>query len=401
MQPIAVVTTSRADYGIYRPLLRAMRNVDMTFELLVGGSHLSAAHGHTVDAVRADGYGPIRVVAHQTAGDGDMDIARSASAAIDGFAGCLADIKPQLTVVLGDRYEMLAAGFAAALMRTPIAHLHGGDVTEGAYDEQFRHALTKLSHLHFPSIAAHANRIMAMGEEPWRVTVVGALALDALAGFTPPPRGDLLSQSGCDPALPTLLVLYHPETLDAQSPHERFAAISAALDQIKANVVVIGGNADTGHQQLRRAMRDWVGQRPNARYVAALSQESFWGWMSHADALVGNSSAGPIEAASFRLPVVNIGGRQRGRHRAANVIDVPCETGAIGNAVTRAISPEFRVGLHGLENPYGDGRAAGRILTVLKHLPTRDLLLHKKWPGGALTALGCEPVLAPAILPTL
>lgn len=382
MPATAIVSTSRADYGIYRPLLRALRDAGATVEILAGGSHLSSAHGHTIDLIRADGLAQVRPVEHQTGGDGDLDLARSAGEAVAGFAAAIAEGRPELVFVLGDRYEMLAAGLGAAITRTPIAHLHGGDVTEGAYDEQFRHALTKLSHLHFPSIEEHAARILAMGEEPWRVHVVGALALDELAAFKPEPLDLLAREAGFDPAwtaAPTVVVLYHPETLADEPPAAAFARVAQGLAGFDGNVLVVGGNADTGHLDLLRDMRTWASRRPRTVFVPALSPARFWSWLTHAAVLVGNSSAGPIEAASFRLPVINIGDRQHGRMRAANVIDVPCDASAIAAALRRALSAEFRASLRGLANPYGDGRAAGRIIAAIRNLPPRGQLLRKRW----------------------
>lgn len=378
---IAVATTSRADYGIYRPLLEALRASGRTIELIVGGTHPVRRFGHTLDEIRADGFGAIHVVEHLAGGDRAVDSAESCGAAVTGFARALDQCRADLMFVLGDRHEMLAAGLAGAILKTPIAHLHGGDVTEGVTDDQFRHALTKLSHVHFPAIEPHGQRLRAMGEEAWRVYVVGSLALDQFAAFVPLALESLARGAGLDPAVPCVVLVFHPETLGAVSPADAFERVAAGMRDFDGNLVLVGSNADEGHVGLSAAVRAWAAARPRTAWIASLSQREYWSWLSHARALVGNSSSGLIEAPTLGLPVVNVGDRQKGRVRAANVIDAPCETAAIAVALRRALSDEFRCGLAGLVNPYGDGRTAARVLSVLDGLPPREQLLRKRWAG--------------------
>jgi len=375
---IGVITTSRADYGIYRPLLRAWRAADGEVELFAGGTHSLARFGRTVDEIVGDDWGPVHAIDHGGQGDRDLDIARSCGQAVQAFAVELDKHRPDLLFVLGDRYEMLAAGLAAAIMKLPIAHLHGGDATEGVIDESFRHALTKLSHVHFPAVEQHAARIRNLGEEAWRIHAVGALALDELARFEPEALETIAREIGLPLGATTVVLSYHPETLGPAPAGEAFDAVAAGLAEYEGNLLIVGVNADAGHLDIAARMAALAARRPRTVLAASLTQQRYWSWLHHAAALVGNSSSGLIEAPSLKLPVVNVGDRQRGRMRAANVIDVPADAAAVKTALARAMSTEFRQGLAGLANPYGDGRAAARILGVLASLPARDVLIRKR-----------------------
>lgn len=380
LRRIGCITTSRADSGIYRPLWRALAaRSDWELTCLAGGTHLSTAFGHTLDDLTNGPPMTIVPVDHQVPGDDPQAVAETAGRAVTAFSEALAQAPVDLVFVLGDRTEMLAAAMAALIHRVPIAHLHGGDRTEGSLDNQCRHALTKLSHLHFPALPEHAGRIRRMGEEDWRIHQVGALALDALARFEPEPAETLGPAIGLDLSRTTVVVAFHPETLADEPPAESLDELLAAVGRLDANVLLIGTNADAGHAGLARAMERWASERTGAAVVRSLPQHRFWSWLAHAAALVGNSSAGLIEAASLRLPVVNIGHRQQGRRRPANVIDAPPRRADILSALRRAIDPKFRAGWGDLANPYGDGHAADRIIEVLRQLPPRDLLLRKRW----------------------
>lgn len=381
---IGVITTNRADYGIYCPLLEALQRRGGAVEIFAGGTHPESSFGDTLEQIRSDGFGRVHVVRHHVAGDRGADLAGAAGAATVAFAAALEASRPDLVFMLGDRYEMLAAALAAALLKIPMAHLHGGDLTEGAYDDQFRHALSKLSHLHFAALPEHARRLRRMGEEPWRVHVVGGLALDALARFQPEPAALIHAEAGLDASVPTIVLAYHPETLGDLAAADAFECVARGVERFAANILVIGSNADEGYLGLRAAVQRWAARRPRTARVASLPQPRFWSWLHHAAVLVGNSSTGIIEAPSLGLPAVNIGDRQRGRRRAANVIDVPADSGAIAAAVRRAVAPEFRTSLHGRVNPYGDGHAAERILAVIGALPPAATLLRKCWSEGEL-----------------
>lgn len=377
---IGCLSTSRADAGIYQPLLAALAaDGNRRIVCFAGGTHNDESFGRTVNDLAGIRGVTVVPVDHFVPGDGAVEVAATAGRATEQFSRALASTPVDMVFVLGDRTEMLAATLAAVIHRIPIAHLHGGDVTEGAYDEQCRHAVTKLAHLHFPALRQHAERIESMGEEPWRVFPVGALALDELTSFKPEPAEELGRILGLGFAAPVVVAAFHPETLSAQPPEQQVEELLAALRTLEAGILLLGPNADVGHERVRKALVDFAASRRNAVLVPTLGQSRFWSCLAHAAVLVGNSSAGIIEAASLGLPVVNVGDRQRGRLRPANVLDAPIRRDAIVSALHRALDPAFRQSLAGLTNPYGDGRAAERIIAALDKLPGRSLVLNKRW----------------------
>ncbi|MCK6455221.1 MAG: UDP-N-acetylglucosamine 2-epimerase [Phycisphaerae bacterium] len=375
---IGCVTTTRADYGIYRPLLAALvRNQRHDVIRFAGGTHLHDSFGRTIDDVRADDFGLVVPVEHFSDRDDPAGIAASAGRAVAAFGDAFSRQPLHLLFLLGDRYEMLAAAMAAQLGRVPIAHLHGGDTTAGAIDDAFRHAISKLAALHFPSLPEHARRLVAMGEADWRIHVTGALALDSIRTFRPEPVEALSAALELDFRSSTLLVCVHPETLSEVPVTEQWNALAEGIREFSGNVLVIGSNADEQFLALRRAITDWCAARPRSRFIPSLSQSRFWSCLAHASAMIGNSSAGIIESASFQLPVVNVGRRQEGRARSGNVLDVPWDAAQIAEALARALDAEYRTQLSRVKNIYGDGHAAERILEVLDRLPPRGTLLHK------------------------
>ena len=375
MKRVAVVTVGRSDYGILRPVLAAIEEEpELELSLIVAAAHLRESHGLTVREIETDGF-PIAARIEMLEDD---DSPRATAAAfgrgVPLFAAAYDDAAADLLLVLGDRYETLSAVAAAIPLRLPIAHIHGGETTEGALDDAVRHAITKLSHLHFAATEEYAGRIVAMGEEPWRVTVSGAPGLDNLRH---------LREAGAAPEeqAPFLLATWHPVTLEPEQSAEQLDALLGALTDVGLPVVFTHPNADPGRAEIVRAIEELAAGRADMQVVASLGTSEYFQLMAGASAMVGNSSSGIIEAASFELPVVNVGSRQRGRSHGANVVDVPPEREAIAAAVRRAVAPEFRAGLRGLQNPYGDGRAAERIAAVLRDAPPRADLLVKRQPG--------------------
>lgn len=381
MRTIGVVTVGRSDYGIYRSLLDAISaDPELQLRLFVSGAHLSSEHGRTVQAIEAEGRPIAEVVDMLVAEDSPAAVAKSMGLGVIGFADALRRSRPDLLVVLGDRFEMFAATAAAVPMLIPLAHIHGGEVTEGAIDEQFRHAMTKMSHLHFVSTAEHGRRVRQMGEEPWRITVSGAPGLDALASHTPLSKAELEARLGLALDDAPLLVTFHPATLDADAAEGQVGELLAALTASARPVVLTYPNVDAGSGPILAALRHYVEVAPRAVLVDNLGTVAYFSLMARAAAMVGNSSSGIIEAPSFQLPVVNIGSRQQGRTRGANVIDVPCERQAIAQGIARALSPEFRAaGLAGAPNPYGDGGAARRIVDVLRTVVLDHTLITKRF----------------------
>ena len=373
---VALVTTARSEYaGTYWMLhdLAADRRFDTA--LIVGGSHLSARHGLTVAEIEADGWPIAKRIPFL--GDDDRGPHRAAAAALEGTGLALAELRPDVVVLNGDRHELLPMAAAAVLARTPIAHVAGGDVTEGALDEQVRHAVTKMAHLHFPSTALSAARVRQMGEEPWRVHAVGDPALDAFVRGPRTSADELARELGFRPDRSTLLVTLHPVTVAGGAGTGEVAALLAALSRHQGPVVITGPSPDPGAEAIRQAMESFATSRPRTVFRESLGTARYRGLMQLVGAMVGNSSSGLIEAPSVPLPAVNIGERQRGRERARNVIDVAPEPEAVAAAIAQALSPRFREPLAGLANPYGDGHAAARVVEVLASMPDTGRLLRK------------------------
>lgn len=376
---IAVVTTTRADFGIYRPLLRRLTDDSgIALQLIAGGMHLRPEFGMTIDEIVGAGFAVAARVDLLTGDDSPAGIAEAMSRATRGFADAYAALLPNIVVILGDRFEMHAAAVAAQPLRIPLAHLHGGELTLGALDDSFRHSMTKLSHLHFVATEAFRHRVLQMGEEPWRVVVSGAPGLDNLVDTPPLDAAALEARIGLPLTPAPLLVTFHPETRDAAPACEQAAPLLRALDEVGLPVVFTAPNADTGGRDIRRLIEDYVSAHPAARLIDNLGTPAYFALMGKAAAMVGNSSSGIIEAASFGLPVVNIGDRQQGRPHAINVIDVPRTAEAIIASIRRATSTAFRVSLAGLRNPYAADRPAAEIIhRTLAEVPLGDALLKK------------------------
>jgi UDP-N-acetylglucosamine 2-epimerase (non-hydrolysing)/GDP/UDP-N,N'-diacetylbacillosamine 2-epimerase (hydrolysing) len=377
---IGVVTVARSDYGIYVPLLRALQAADgLALALFVGGMHLSPDFGLTVRAIEADGYPIAARVAMALTADTPADIARSMGLGVAGFAGAFARSRPDILVVLGDRFEMHAAALAALPFKLPVAHIHGGELTYGAMDDALRHSMTKLSHLHFTATEAYARRVIQLGEEPWRVTVSGAPGLDNLRTVELLSRAEIEARYTLRLDEPFLIVTYHPVTLEFERTAWQTGEMLAALDETQMPIVFTLPNADTAGRLITELLRGFVAAHPRCRLVDNLGTQGYFSLMALAAAMVGNSSSGLLEAPSFQLPVVNIGNRQAGRVRAANVLDVGYNRAEIEAGIRRAVAPGFRAGLAALTNPYGDGHAAGRIVERLKAVALDDRLLVKRF----------------------
>jgi UDP-N-acetylglucosamine 2-epimerase (non-hydrolysing)/GDP/UDP-N,N'-diacetylbacillosamine 2-epimerase (hydrolysing) len=380
VRTIGVVTVARSDYGLLRPVLRAIeQHPQLELHLLVGGMHLAAEFGRTISMIEDDGFTVGASVAAPVDTDDPAGIARAMGRGTIGFGEALGERRPDVLLVLGDRYETHAAVTAALPFALPVAHVHGGESTEGLIDEAIRHSITKMSHLHFAATEEYGRRIVQMGESPWRVTVSGAPGLDEIRVLEPLGGDELEREYGLRVTPETLLVTYHPVTLEIEETEARVRALLDALEASGRDVVFTAPNADTSRDLVARAIDELVARSDRAVLVRDLGTRAYLTLLGRVAAMVGNSSSGIIEAASFRLPVVNVGSRQQGRARAANVIDTGDSRDEILDGIRRAVAPEFRAGLHGLENPYGDGHAAARIVSVLAEVPLDRRLIVKSF----------------------
>lgn len=378
---VGVVTVSRSDYGHLRPVLETIRRAtDLELLIFAAGMHLAPEFGLTVRDVEADGFPIAARIEMLGGGDTPEGVASATGRGVAGFGAAFARQPSDLLVVLGDRFEMLAAAVAALPFALPVAHIHGGEVSEGAMDNQIRHAITKLAHLHFASAEPHARRIAGMGEEPWRIHTVGAPGLDRLATTEPLSREALARELGLPEAGPWLLVTFHPVTLEYRDTAAHIDELLAAIEKTDGCVVITYPNADTSGRLIIERIEDFAGRHARrCRLARNLGDRLYLSLLRHADVMIGNSSSGLIEAPSFGLPVVNVGARQRGRLRGTNVIDVEPTREDILRGIEAAQAPTFRARARAATNPYGDGHAAPRVVDVLRSVPLDARLVQKRF----------------------
>lgn len=377
---IGVVTVGRSDYGIYQPVLqRIQADPDLQLHLMVTGMHLSPEFGLTVKDIEADGFAIGDRVEMLLSSDSPEAIAKSMGLGIIGMAQAYARSQPDILVVLGDRFEMYAAAVAALPFRIPVAHIHGGELTEGAIDDSFRHSMTKLSHLHFVATDEYGRRLVQLGEEPWRVQVTGAPGLDNLNSVKQRSRKELEDKYGVKLDPSPLLVTFHSTTLESEDAAWQAKELLGALEGIDRPSVFTLPNADTGGLAIAELIRKYVHSHDNAWLIDNLGTRDYFSLMSIAAAMVGNSSSGLLEAPSFHLPVVNIGTRQGGRVAASNVIHVGYNRAEIIKGIETALQPEFKSRLVDLRNPYGDGHAAEKIVDALKNIVLDHKLIRKRF----------------------
>lgn len=373
---ICVVTGSRADYGLLYWVMREIAAApDLQLQIVVTGMHLSAQFGSTYRAIEADGFHIDAKVDMLLASDTAVGVAKSIGLGVIGFADTLDRLRPDMLLVLGDRYEILAAAQAALIARIPIAHIAGGDVTEGAFDEAIRHSITKMAHLHFVTNADAARRVRQLGENPAHIYQVGSPGLDFIKRMT------LLEREALEASLDyrfrdkNLLVTFHPVTLEQHSAAAQFEELLVALDAIGPDVGVLmtKPNADTDGQVIIDLMERYVKDRPSARAYTSLGQIRYLSAMALVDAVVGNSSSGLYEAPSFGKPTVNIGDRQKGRLQASSVFNCEPVAAAIENAIRSALVADCAATV----NPYGDGESAARICQAISRIEDPAALLKK------------------------
>ena len=377
---IAAVTTSRADYShLYWPLRELASCPDIELGVFVLGPHLSPQFGNTVRQIESDGF-PIRARIECLLGsDSDTGMAKTIGLAILGLADALTVWRPSLILLIADRYEMLAPAAAALALRIPIAHIEGGEVSQGAIDDAVRNALTKLAHIHFTSTETARLRVIAMGEEPWRVHRAGAPSLDHLRRSTLYGRAALESRLGLSLIAPVLIAAWHPVTI-LHDTNAEADAFFAAASRAPGQIIFVYPNADAGGIALIQRAGTLAAERPRTHVFVNLDSLTYFSLLAQADVLFGNSSSGIMEAASFALPVVDIGIRQQGRERARNVLDASAEPSAIASALDRALSPAFRRSLTGMTNPYGGGDASQTIARVLATVQLDRLLIKQPVP---------------------
>jgi len=365
VKKICVVTGARSEYGLFYPLLKLLsRERGVKLQIVATAMHLSPKFGLTYREIEADGFKISAKIKFPL--PDECGTAVSIGRAVCGIAQALEKLKPDVVVILGDRFETFAAATAAYTLKIPITHLHGGEITAGVFDEAFRHSVTKMSSLHFTSTELYRRRVIQLGEDPASVFNVGAIGLDNIRSGDLLSRGELGDQLGVKLSQNLACVTFHPAMLEKAVPHAQLNELFKALALFpELQLVFTLPNADKGAAGIIKAIRAYVESDPTrASAFTSLGQKRYLSLLSVSKMIIGNSSSGIIEAPSLKIPTVNIGARQEGRVRAASVIDCPVEAKAIAGAIKKALSPAFAAALR-KPNPYGDGRTAPRIAGIL------------------------------------
>lgn len=361
MRKVCVFTGSRAEYGLLRPLLEEIEaDGDLALQLVVSGSHLSSDFGSTYQHIEADGYKIAERIEVLMNSDSQVGVCKSMGLGLISYAEALDRLKPDCLVVLGDRYETFAMASAAHVLSVPILHLHGGETTQGAIDEAFRHAITKMAALHFTSTEEYRRRVIQLGEQPDRVFNVGAIGIENIRKLNLLSKERLEEEISFALGEQALLVTFHPVTLEPGTSQQHVQILLAAIDAFpQAHIIFTKANADSDHGAINRILDEYVAaHRDRAIVFASMGQLAYLSALKHTDVVLGNSSSGIIEAPSFKVPSINIGNRQKGRVKAASVIDCDPTTDSITEALTKALDPAFRATLQNVTNPYEkDGTA--------------------------------------------
>lgn len=382
MRKIAIVTGTRAEYGLLYWIIKGVHeDPELKLQLIVTGMHLSPEFGMTVNEIERDGFPIADKVEMLLSADTESAIAASMGLGMIGLAKAYQRLKSDILLVLGDRFEILSAAAAAVPFRIPVAHIHGGESTEGAMDEQFRHAITKMSHMHFTANEGYRKRVIQMGEDPERVYCFGAPGLDNIRRLRLMDRKRLLKELDIPAGMKIGVVTFHPETLGVSAESDMEEMLEAVKERDDIFWIFTMPNADTGGRVLIGVIYRFISANAEiSRAFMSLGQLRYLSLLKHADLMLGNSSSGIIEAPSFGLPVLNIGQRQAGRLRGKSVIDLPlCRKTHIVKGIEKALSPGFRRSLKGMGNPYGDGNASMRIVRTLKTVRLGEGLIRKRF----------------------
>lgn len=376
MRKICVITGTRAEYGLLRWIMQGIKDdSELRLQIIATGMHLSPEFGLTYRSIEEDGFYIDRKVEMLTSSDTAVGITKSMGLGMIGFADALNELEPDLVIVLGDRFEIFSAVSAALLARIPVAHIHGGESTEGVIDESIRHAITKMSHLHFVSAEEYRRRVIQLGERPERTYLVGAPGIDSIKRLKLLDRTQLEESLNFKLGAKSLLITFHPVTLEKATARNQFEELLASLELMKdTQLIFTMPNADTDGRELIKVVEDFVSRHPNAKSYTSLGQLRYLSCLAQVDGVVGNSSSGLLEAPSFRKGAVNIGDRQRGRLQAESVINCEPNRESISAALRRLYSDEFQSNLQCVKNIYGEGGASDAIVSIVKKTSLDDIV---------------------------
>jgi GDP/UDP-N,N'-diacetylbacillosamine 2-epimerase (hydrolysing) len=373
---ICVITGTRAEYGLLYWLLKAIKeDIDLELQLVVTGMHLSPEFGLTYKNIENDGFIIDKKIEILLSSDSAIGISKSMGLGMISFAEALAELQPDLIVMLGDRFEIFSMAAAAMISRIPVAHLHGGEATEGLIDEAIRHSVTKMSHLHFTATEEYKNRVIQLGEQPERVFNVGAMGIENINKLTLLDKEAFEKSIGFKLGVRNALVTFHPVTLEKSSAEIQFKTLLEALDSITdLSIIFTKANADTDGRVINEMIDEYVKHNKKSIAFSSLGQLRYLSALQYVDVVVGNSSSGIIEVPSFKKATINIGDRQKGRSKAASIIDCTPDLSSVRNALEQAFSEGFKEVLAGTINPYGTGNASEKILPVLKSADLDNIL---------------------------
>lgn len=373
---ICVITGTRAEFGLLRWLMQEVKNEpSLELQVIATGMHLSPEFGLTYLEIEQAGFTIDAKVEMLLSGDTVTSVTKSMGLGLIGYADAYARLAPDIIVLLGDRFEIFAAAAAALIAGIPVAHLHGGETSEGAFDEAIRHSITKMSHLHFVAAEDYRLRVIQLGEHPDRVFLVGGMGVDAIKRITLLGKEELEASLGFKFGLRNLLITFHPVTLEGQSSGQQMAELLAALDDLTdTNMIFTMPNSDTGGRELAGMVDRFVSSHENARVYTSLGQHRYLSCMKYVDAVVGNSSSGLAEAPSMGIGTINIGDRQKGRLSASSVINCESQRDSIREALKKLYEPEFQASIAKTVNPYGSGGASKKIVETLRRHPFNNLL---------------------------
>ena len=378
---VCVVTGSRAEYGLLYWLMKEIQIAkDLELQIIATGMHISPEFGNTYRQIEQDGFKIDKKVEMLLSSDSEVGITKSMGLGLIGFADAIDNLKPDLIIVLGDRFEIFSAVSAAMIAKIPVAHLHGGEVTEGAFDESIRHSITKMSHLHFTATEEYKKRVIQLGEQPERVFNVGAVGVDNIKKLTLLSREEFEKSIDFSLAQRNLLITFHPVTLENATAREQFTNILQAVDkQVDTHLIFTKANADTNGKVINQMIDEYVTLHPEkAIAFTSLGQLRYLSALQYVDGVVGNSSSGLVEVPSFKICTINIGDRQRGRIKADSVIDCDTSVESIQSSLNKLFSPLFQEQLQQIKNPYGNGGASKKIVEIIR-IFSLDRVLKKRF----------------------
>lgn len=380
MKKVLVVTGTRAEYGLlYWTMKEIQKDKDLQLQLIVTGSHLSEEYGYTVEQIKKDGFKIDEEIDMLIDSNKKSAIVKSMGLEMIQMAQAFDRLKPDILLILGDRYEIFVAATCAMMMNVAIAHMNGGESTEGAIDEQIRHAITKMAHIHFAGAEYYRERIIKMGEEPWRVHNVGQAGIENIKRLRLLTKTELEYELGIKLDKKVFLITYHPVTLGVQDIENQMENLLKAISEFDAKYIFTYPNADYGNKIIIDKINEFRQNHDNVYVFYSLGQVKYLSLMKYTDVMIGNSSSGIIESPSFKLPVVNIGDRQKGRLRNKNIIDVGNNEIEIIEGINKALyNKQFINSLNDLENVYGDGTTSEKVVKILKTIEINEKLLHKK-----------------------